>query len=169
MHHSFIHSFIRVRFGLSARARPLASRMNEMREWECSVLRDVHIVLDTNKMYSKQRDYLFSVNLNLDLLTLARENVYFNTLDLEKVQGKRVGCIKSRGDTSPAYCTPTLQGATAEGWKSRGSPTPALGSSQSSSATKVGEQRQLASQIRQTCEDEVYTEVYPDVTPLRFL
>ncbi len=79
------------------------------------MLRDVHIVLDTNKMYPKQRDYLFSVNLNLYLLTLAHENVYFNTLEIEKVQGKRVGCIKSRGDTSPAYCTPTLQGATAEG------------------------------------------------------
>ncbi len=50
---------------------------------------------------------------------LAHENFYFNTLDLEKVQGKSLSCIKSRRDTSPAYCTPTLQGATAEGWKSR--------------------------------------------------
>ncbi len=97
-----------------------------MREWECSALRDVHIVLDTNKTYPKRRDYLFSFNLNLDLLTLAYENFYFNTLDLEKVQGKSLGCIKSRDDTSPAYCTPTLQGATAEGWKSRGLPTPGL-------------------------------------------
>ncbi len=92
--------------------------------WECSALRDVHIILDTNKTYPKQRDYIFS--FNLDLLTLAHENFYFSTLDLEKVQGKSLGCIKSRGDTSPAYCTPTLQGATAEGWKSRGLPTPAL-------------------------------------------
>ncbi len=100
--------------------------------WECSALRDVHIVLDTNKTYPKRRDYLFSFNLNLNLFTLALENLYFNTLDREKVQGKSVGCIKSRGDTSPTYCTPTLQGATAEGWKSRmrlgsrGLPTPAL-------------------------------------------
>ncbi len=62
---------------------------------------------------SKRRDYLFSFNLNL--LTLALENLYLNTPDLEKVQGKNLGCIKSRGDTSPAYCTPTLQRATAEG------------------------------------------------------
>ncbi len=39
-------------------------------------------------------------------------------------------------------------------------------SSQSSSATKMSEQRQFASQIRQSCEDEGYTEMYPDVTPL---
>ncbi len=99
---------------------------------EYSALRDVHIILDTNKTYPKQRDYLFSLNFNLDLLTLALENLYFNTLDLEKVQGKSLGCIKSQGDTSPAYCTPALQGATAEGWKrrmrlaSRGLPTAAL-------------------------------------------
>ncbi len=62
-----------------------------------SVLCDLHIVLDTNKTYPKRRDYLFTFNLNLDLLTLALENLYFNTLDLEKVQGKRLGCIKSRG------------------------------------------------------------------------
>ncbi len=48
------------------------------------MLRDVHIILDTNKMYPKRRDYLFSLNLNLDLLTLALENLCFNTLDLEK-------------------------------------------------------------------------------------
>ncbi len=67
-------------------------------------------------MYPKRRDYLFSFNLNLDSLTLEFENLSFNTLDQEKVQGKSLGCIKSRGgDTSPAYCTPTLQGATAEG------------------------------------------------------
>ncbi len=99
---------------------------------EYSALRDVHIILDTNKTYPKQRDYLFSFNLNLDLLTLALENLYFNTLDLEKVQGKSLGCIKSQGDTSPAYCTPALQGATEEGWKrrmrlaSRGLPIAAL-------------------------------------------
>ncbi len=29
---------------------------------ECSALRDVHIVLDINKTYPKQRDYLFSCN-----------------------------------------------------------------------------------------------------------
>ncbi len=69
-------------------------------------------------MYPNRRDF-FSFNLNLDLLTLALESLYFNTLDLEKEQGKSLGCIKSRGDTSPAYCTPTLQGATTEGWKSR--------------------------------------------------
>ncbi len=113
---------------------PSASRMNETYSaWECSALCDVHIILYTIKTYSKRRDYLFSFNLNLDLLTLALENLYFNPLDLEKVQGKSLGCIKSRGGTSPAYCTPTLQGATAEGWKSRmrlascGLPTPALG------------------------------------------
>ncbi len=113
---------------------PSASRMNETYSaWECSALCDVHIILYTIKTYSKRRDYLFSFNLSLDLLTLALENLYFNPLDLEKVQGKSLGCIKSQGDTSPAYCTPTLQGATAEGWKSRmrlascGLPTPALG------------------------------------------
>ncbi len=77
------------------------------------MLRDVHIVLDTNKTYPKRRDYIFSFNLYL--VTMALENLYFNTPNLEKVQGKSLGCIKSRGDTSPAYCTPTLQGATAEG------------------------------------------------------
>ncbi len=66
-----------------------------------SVLCDLHIVLDTNKTYPKRRDYLFTFNLNLDLLTLALENLYFNTLDLEKVQGKSLGCIKSRGGTPP--------------------------------------------------------------------
>ncbi len=81
---------------------------------ECSALCDVRIVLDTNKTYPKRCDYLFSFNLNLDLFTLALENLYFNTLDRVKVQGKSLGCIKSRGDTSPVYCTPTLQGATAE-------------------------------------------------------
>ncbi len=30
----------------------------------------------------------------------------------------------------------------------------------------MDEQRQLASQIRQTCEDEGYTKMYPNVTPL---
>ncbi len=39
-------------------------------------------------------------------------------------------------------------------------------SSQSLSATKMGEQCQLAFQIRQSHEDEDYTEMYPDVTPL---
>ncbi len=52
------------------------------------MLRDVHIVLDTNKMYPKRHEYLFSLNLNLDLLTLALETPYFNTVDLEKVQGE---------------------------------------------------------------------------------
>ncbi len=77
------------------------------------MLLDVHIVLDTNKTYPKRRDYIFSFNLYL--VTMALENPYFNTPNLEKVQGKSLGCIKSRGDTSPAYCTSTLQGATAEG------------------------------------------------------
>ncbi len=101
-----------------------------LREWmkhsahECSALREVHIVLDTNKTYSKRRDYLFSFNLNLDLFTLALENLYFNTLDQEKVQGKSLGCIKSLGTPHPR--TP-IQGATAKGWKSRGLPTPDLG------------------------------------------
>ncbi len=67
--------------------------------WECSALRDVHIVLDTNKTHPKRRYYIFSFNLKLYLLTLALENLYFNTLDREKVQGKSLGCIKSRGDT----------------------------------------------------------------------
>ncbi len=88
-------------------------------QWECSVLRDVHIVLDMNKTHPKRRYYLFSFNFNLDLLTLALEDLYFNTLDREKVQVKSLGCIKSRGDTSPAYCTPTLQEATAERRKRR--------------------------------------------------
>ncbi len=64
---------------------------------ECSVLRDVNIVLDTNKTHPKRRYYIFSFNLKLYLLTLALENLYFNTLDREKVQGKSLGCIKSRG------------------------------------------------------------------------
>ncbi len=67
--------------------------------WECSALRDVHIVLDTNKTHPKRRYYILSFNLKLYLLTLALENLYFNTLDREKVQGKSLGCIKSRGDT----------------------------------------------------------------------
>ncbi len=63
---------------------------------------------------------------------MAHENFYFNTLDRDKMQGKSLGCIKSRDDTSPSYCTPTLQGATTEGWKSRmqlvsrGLPTPGI-------------------------------------------
>ncbi len=111
---------------------PQASSNETYSAWECSALCDVHIILDMNKTYPKRRDYLFSFNLNLDLFTLALENLYFNTLDREKVQGKSLGCIKSRGHTSPVYCTPTLQGATVEGWKShmrlgsRGLPTPAL-------------------------------------------
>ncbi len=97
--------------------------------WECSALREAHIVLYTNKTYPKRRDYLFSFNLNLDLFTLALENLYFNTLDREKVQGKSLGCIKSLGTPHPR--TP-IQGATAKGWKSRmrlrsrGLPTPDL-------------------------------------------
>ncbi len=59
------------------------------------MLRDVHIVLDMNKTYPKRRDYLFSFNLYLDLLILALENLYFNTLDREKLQGKSLGCIKN--------------------------------------------------------------------------
>ncbi len=50
-------------FGLSARERPPASSMNETYSaWECSVLHDVHIVLDMNKTYPKRRDkpFLFS-------------------------------------------------------------------------------------------------------------
>ncbi len=119
---------IRVRFGLSARERPPASRMNDKYS-ACSALREVHIVLDTNKTYPKRRDYLFSFNLNLDLFTLALENLYFNTLDREKVQGKSLGCIKSLGTPHPR--TP-IQAATAKGWKSRmrlgsrGLPIPAL-------------------------------------------
>ncbi len=46
-----------------------------------------------------RRYYIFSFNLKLYLLTFALENLYFNTLDREKVQGKSLGCIKSRGDT----------------------------------------------------------------------
>ncbi len=80
---------------------------------QCSVLHDVHIVSDKNKTYSKRRDYLFSFNLYL--LPLAHEDLCFNTLDLEKVQGKSLGIIKSQGHTSPVYCTPMLQGATTEG------------------------------------------------------
>ncbi len=59
-----------------------------------------------NKTYPKRHDYLFAFNLNLDLFTLALENLYFNTLDREKVQGKSLGCIKSRGDTSPRIVHP---------------------------------------------------------------
>ncbi len=40
---------------------------------------------------------IYDNKINLDLLTLAHENFYFNTLDLEKVQGKSLGCINSRG------------------------------------------------------------------------
>ncbi len=79
------------------RVCPLASRMNETHSaWECSALRD-----DMNKTHPKWHDYLFSFNLNLDLLTMALENLYFNTLDWEKVQGKCLACIKSRGDHLP--------------------------------------------------------------------
>ncbi len=87
--------------------------MNEIyTAWECSALRDVHIVLDTNKMHPKRHYYILSINLKLYLLTLALENLYFNTLDREKVQGKSLGCIKSWGDTDAT-------GSIAEGWKSR--------------------------------------------------
>ncbi len=79
-------------------ARAPSGFENEWNLWECSVLRDVHIVLDMNKTYQKQRDYIFSLNLNVDLLTLAHENFYFSTLDLEKVQGKCLGCF---GGTPP--------------------------------------------------------------------
>ncbi len=67
--------------------------------WECSALRGVHIVLDNNKTHPKRRYYILSFNLKLYLLILALENLYFNTLNREKVQGKSLGCIKSRGDT----------------------------------------------------------------------
>ncbi len=98
------------------RERHLASRMYETCiAWEFSALCDVHIVLHTNKTHPKRRYYLFSFNLNLYLLTLALENLSFNTLD--RVQGKSLGCFNNRGDTSTAYCTPTLQRATTEGCK----------------------------------------------------
>ncbi len=58
-----------------------------------SILDFLRILLDTNKTYPKRRDYLFSFNLNLYLLTLALENLSFNTFDIEKVQGKSLGCI----------------------------------------------------------------------------
>ncbi len=45
--------------------------VSESESVQCCV---VHIVLNTNKTYSKRRDYLFSFNLNLDLFTLALEN-----------------------------------------------------------------------------------------------
>ncbi len=56
--------------------------------WVSSALRDVHIILDTNKTHPKRRYYIFAFNLNLYLLTLALENLYFNTLDLEKSAGE---------------------------------------------------------------------------------
>ncbi len=42
----------------------------------------------------------------LYLLTLALDNLYFNTLDREKVQGKSLGCIKSRGTPPPRVVHP---------------------------------------------------------------
>ncbi len=85
------------------RAPPPASRMNEHTARECSALREVHIVLDTNKTYPKLRDCLFSFNLNLDLFILALENLYFNTLDRGKSAGEEFGLYKKSGDTSPTY------------------------------------------------------------------
>ncbi len=52
-----------------------------------------------NKTHPKRHYYIFCFNLKLYLLTLALENLYFNTIDQEKGQGKILGCIKSRGDT----------------------------------------------------------------------
>ncbi len=80
--------------------------------WECSAL-----VLDMNKMYPKRCDYLFSFNLNLYLLTLALENLYFKTLDREKVQGKCLGCIKSRGDHLPRVLYTYATGCHRKGMK----------------------------------------------------
>ncbi len=62
-------------------------------------------LLDTNKTYPKRSDYLFSFILNLDLFTLALENLHFNTLDQKKVQGMSLGYIKSQRDTSSALHT----------------------------------------------------------------
>ncbi len=61
-----------------------------------------HIVMVKTYIFHRR----FSPSIGQPPLTLKH--------DLEKVQGS-LGCIKSRGDTSPAYCTHTLQGATAEG------------------------------------------------------
>ncbi len=78
-------TFLWVRFGLSARERPLASRMNETCESEsvqCSVM------FTSFWIRNKRCDYLFSLNLNVDLLTLALESL---------------GCIQSRGGTPPPH------------------------------------------------------------------
>ncbi len=75
------------------------------------------------KRLPKRHYYLFSFNLNLYLLTLALENLYFNTLDREKVQGKSLGCIKSRGGTPPLRIVhPRYR----EPPQRRGLPTPGL-------------------------------------------
>ncbi len=79
------------------------------------MLRDVHIVLDTNKTYPKRRDYIFSFNLYL--VTMALENLYFNTPNLEKVQGKSLGCIKSRGGHLPCVLYTHTTGSHRRGMK----------------------------------------------------
>ncbi len=56
-------------------------------------------------------------NVNLDLLTLAHENFHLNTLYLEKVQGKSLGCIKSRGETSPCVLYTHATGSHRKGMK----------------------------------------------------
>ncbi len=71
------------------------------------------------------------------------------------------GSVISSEQESEACSVPAVAG-----YDCSGSNCDSPRSSQSSSATKMGEQRQLASQIRQTCEAEGYTEMYPDVTPL---
>ncbi len=73
----------------------------------------------------QNNDYLFSFNLYL--LPLAHENLCFNTLDLEKVQGKSLGCINSRGTPPlriihPCYREPLQRDERA----ACGSPTPGL-------------------------------------------
>ncbi len=68
-------------------------------------------------MYPKRRDYLFSFNLNLDSLTLEFENLSFNTLDQEKVQGKSLGCIKSRGGHLPCVLYTHATGSHRRGMK----------------------------------------------------
>ncbi len=49
-----------------------------------SVQRSVMFTSFTDKTHPKRRYYIFSFNLKLYLLTLALENLYFNTLDRER-------------------------------------------------------------------------------------
>ncbi len=64
-------------------------------------MKRVRVFSALNKTHPKRRYYLFSFNLNLYLLRLAIDNLYLNTLDREKVQGKGATGSHRRGMKEP--------------------------------------------------------------------